>query len=135
MLCQTEYIYNFILSIILKLRRSVHFLISLHIALPRPSQSHYTLYNHQCTRLPLPLLFLPFSGLLMAVRLLLMFSPHSGRVKMLVLIVRNVVILWLEKIGIFGVSNGILPDSGKELFHKTGARGIFSLCPFPVVIA
>jgi len=43
---------------------------SLYISIPHPSQSQSTLDNHQSTHLPLPLLFVPVSGQLMAVLLL-----------------------------------------------------------------
>ena len=70
-------------TILFKLRRSVHSLISLYISVPHTSQSQSTLYNHWCTHLPLPLplLFLPVCGRLMAVLLLYMFSSTVGKSK------------------------------------------------------
>ena len=59
--------------------------IPLHISFPRPSQSQSTLYNHQSTHIPVPLLFtitarhpfhspFPFTYPFLALRSL---SPHS----------------------------------------------------------
>jgi len=54
-----------------------------------PSQSQTTLYNHQPTRLPFPVLLLPVSGCPTAIGV---FS-HSAEIKMYVLFVKNILLL------------------------------------------
>jgi hypothetical protein len=53
------------------------------------SQYQSTLYNHQSTRLPLPVLCLPVSGCPTATGV---FS-HNGEIKMLALVVKNILLL------------------------------------------
>ena len=105
--------------------------ISLHIPSP-PPQSQSTLYNHQSTHLPLPLLFRPVSG-----RLALLFRPVSGRLALLPLQTFRYTVRkskrsytlsemshfgHLQKSVTFGVPKRNLRDAGTEIFktYKTG---------------
>ena len=61
------------------------------------SQSQSSLYNHQTTRLRLPVLCLPASNRSVVVLLLQGGFSHSGEIKMLVLIFKNILLLLLGK--------------------------------------
>lgn len=86
---------------------AVHWIIILYLSVPRPLQSQFTLCNHYSTHLPIPLLFIPVSGWLMAVQLLQMFIPAwCGKVRCLYA---------LSELP-FGIPNRMLWDTGTELF-------------------
>jgi len=121
---------------------------SLHIHPPQQSQP--TLYSHQPTRLPVPLLFPPVTSPPPAVSAHTLQSPtytsscpspvpscycpadgcaatldvwfHSGKVEMFVHVVKNVVFLWFVGNHVtFGIPNRILRDTGTEIFNPNKA--------------
>ena len=105
------------MTIIIRISHSFHFLIFPFTSIPHPSQSQSTLYSHQPTRLPLPLLFPPVTVLLMAVLLLYMFRSTVGRSKCSYTLLEIEYFYGLKKLVTFGVPNRILKDTRTELFN------------------
>jgi hypothetical protein len=62
------------------------------ISVSHPSQSQFTLHNHQSTYIPLPLLLLPVSGRLMALLIPYLFSSTVGK-SMFVCLFNNILFL------------------------------------------
>ena len=94
--------------------------ISLHIPSP-PPQSQSTLYNHQSTHLPLPLLFRPVSGRL-ALLPLQTFRYTVRKSKRSYTLSEMSHFGHLQKSVTFGVPKRNLRDAGTEIFktYKTG---------------
>jgi hypothetical protein len=87
------------------------------MSVPHPSQSQYTLYNHQSTHLPLALLFLPASGCLTATLHLHMFFSTVTKSKYSFVLSNMSYFYGLENPGTFGVPNRIFRDTETELFR------------------
>ena len=109
--------------VLLKLRHSVHLLISLYISVPHLSQSQARLCNHCSTNRPLQPIP-SVRGWIMALLLLYthMFSPKVEKSKCSSALSEMSYFYDLEKPGAFCVPNRILRDIGIQLFktHKTG---------------
>ena len=97
-----EIVVVLMIVMILKLRHLVNF-NDFYTPFPHPSQSHSTLYNHQSTHLPAPVLFLPVSVRLMAI--LLLFPSTLGESKCSYTLSEMAEFYDLEKSGIFGFVN------------------------------
>ena len=106
---------------IVKLRHSLHLLFFFK-SFPHPSQCQPTLYKHQSTHLPVPVVFLPVSVRLMVV--LLLFPYTVGGSKCFYAFSEMAEFCDLEKSGTFGFLKRILWGKGSALNpHKTERKG------------
>jgi hypothetical protein len=85
-----------------------------------------TIYNHSFTHVPLPLLFPPVRGWLIAVPTFSDVFSHCGELKMFLCILKNVIYKLWKNQGHWTSEKKILQDTRTEFFEvlKNGMNGI-----------